>query len=130
MSYCRWSSDNFRCDLYCYADVGGGYTTHVAGRRRIGLENLPPDPLTIITLPPDEWLPVYRAHRAALDALPFEDITLPHSGESFNDPDLASFKERLLYLRKLGYHFPDYVLETIDEETAEENATEITNGPR
>ena len=29
MSYCRWSSDNFQCDVYCYADVSGGYTTHV-----------------------------------------------------------------------------------------------------
>lgn len=29
MSYCRWSSDNFKCDVYVYADVSGGWTTHV-----------------------------------------------------------------------------------------------------
>jgi hypothetical protein len=26
MSYCRWSKE---CDVYSYADVSGGYTTHV-----------------------------------------------------------------------------------------------------
>jgi hypothetical protein len=30
LSYCRWSSDNFRCELYCYQDTCGGWTTHVA----------------------------------------------------------------------------------------------------
>ena len=34
MSYCRWSSDFFECDVYVYEDVSGGWTTHVAGRRR------------------------------------------------------------------------------------------------
>lgn len=43
-------------------------------------------------------------------------ITLPHAGESFNDPSLETFKERLLWLRSLGYRFPDYVLAMIDEE--------------
>ena len=33
MSYCRWSTDNFKCDLYCYEDVNGGFTTHVASNR-------------------------------------------------------------------------------------------------
>ncbi len=33
MSYCRWSSDNTNCDLYCYEDCSGGFTTHVAGFR-------------------------------------------------------------------------------------------------
>lgn len=34
MSYCRWSSDHFECDVYVYEDVSGGWTTHVAGRRQ------------------------------------------------------------------------------------------------
>lgn len=35
MSYCRWSSMNWRCDVYTYADMGGTWTTHVAARRRV-----------------------------------------------------------------------------------------------
>src|SRR5687767_6611694 len=41
MSYCRWSTDDFQCDLYCYEDVSGGFTTHVAGRRKIWDAPLP-----------------------------------------------------------------------------------------
>ena len=41
------------------------------------------------------------------------------------DPDLASFKARLLALRADGYRFPDYVLETVDGEIADE-AKEMT----
>lgn len=26
MSYCRWSTDDFKCDLYIYEDVAGGWT--------------------------------------------------------------------------------------------------------
>ncbi len=36
MSYCRWSTDEFRCDLYIYANVNGYWTIHVAGRTRDG----------------------------------------------------------------------------------------------
>ena len=25
MAYCRFSSDDFQCDLYVYADVSGGF---------------------------------------------------------------------------------------------------------
>lgn len=30
MSYCRFSSEDYQCDVYAYADVAGGYTIHVA----------------------------------------------------------------------------------------------------
>jgi hypothetical protein len=33
MSYCRWSSDNYNCDLYCFEHVDGYYQTYVAGNR-------------------------------------------------------------------------------------------------
>lgn len=81
MSYCRWSSDDFECDLYCYADVRGGYTTHVAGRDKKG-----------------------------------KDIGLPHDNATFNDDTLEEFRERLLALRAIGYSFPNYVIDVVDEE--------------
>lgn len=45
MSYCRWSSDFGECDVYVYADVSGGWTTHVAGRR---LKHRVPDEIRAI----------------------------------------------------------------------------------
>lgn len=41
MSYCRWSSDGFRCDIYAYASCEGGVTVHVARRRQRGWYNVP-----------------------------------------------------------------------------------------
>jgi hypothetical protein len=37
MSYCRWSCDDFRSDVYTYAHIDGTWTTHVAGQTRNGV---------------------------------------------------------------------------------------------
>lgn len=50
MSYCRWSSDHFECDVYVYESVSGGWTTHVAGRRR-----KTPLPDSIKAMYPTDW---------------------------------------------------------------------------
>ena len=118
MSYCRWSSDNFKCDLYCYEDVSGGYTTCVAGNRVIG--DVPKLPrLTAESAKDGSYLTAYKLQMAFLESAEREKINLPHVGESFNDPDLESFLERLIYLRGLGYNFPDYVIEAVNQEINE-----------
>jgi len=89
MSYCRWSSDDFRCDLYCYADIGGGYTTYVAKVRFLGAD-----------------------HSQTVA------IGLPHDGETFNDPDLPSLLTRIMSLVALGYHAPAYTIQRIRAEIA------------
>ena len=42
MSYCRFSSDDYQCDVYCYASVSGYYVTHVASNRPVLDGTLPP----------------------------------------------------------------------------------------
>ena len=43
MSYCRFSSMDFQCDLYVYDHYQGGTVIHVAKRRRVlNLSKLPP----------------------------------------------------------------------------------------
>lgn len=119
MSYCRWSSDNWKCDLYCYEDVSGGWTTHVAGRRRVG--EIPDDrreDFFARRISAEEFFHLHNRQMEVLGTLPMEDIDLPHAGETFHDGSLQEFKDRLLMLRKIGYHFPDYVLTDIDEEIA------------
>ena len=117
MSYCRWSSDNWMCDLYCYEDVSGGWTTHVAGRKR---ETAPPDDrfgdFCDGKISAEEFAELHKVQMDALEAIPLVEITLPHAGETFNDPTLADFRARLLMLRAAGYNFPDYVIEEIDAE--------------
>lgn len=117
MSYCRWSSDDFRCDLYCYEDASGGWTTHVAGLRYP--EDGPRPPSVALALSDFD---AYRAARdrwnARADEVPMVTIGLPCDGQTFNDPTLADFRARLMALREAGYRFPDHVLADVDEELA------------
>lgn len=122
MSYCRWSSDNWRCDLYCYEDANGGWTTHVAGNRVVG--EIPREPDWDLLKPSSSeadkkrWMAEHQAVNEFLETAEYRPLALPHAGKTFNDPTLEAFKERLLWLRGLGYSFPDYVLDEIDEEIA------------
>jgi hypothetical protein len=124
MSYCRWSSMGFQCDLYCYEDVDGGWTTHVAGLRRIGI---PPQPVEPEDYEADDYLDKldefvdsFNLWVKAVAACENEPIGLPFDGMSFNDPDLEGFYSRLTELRALGYRFPDEVLEEVVAEIWEE----------
>lgn len=118
MSYCRWSSDNWRCDLYCYEDSQGGFTTHVAGRRIVG--DIPKEPeLKLINGElPENFMAEHQAVMRFLDTAERQPIGLPFDGESFNDPDLESFLQRVTDLREVGYNVPDHVFDEIREEMA------------
>lgn len=135
MSYCRWSSANWKCDLYCYSDIYGGYTTHVASNRH----HPPPfdsspymwaaveahkhkdkDPLSSI-MANQAWAWARKQEQKDLDQAELVPIGLPHDGESFNDHDLTSFLERVRHLKEVGYNVPDFVEATILAEMEEEN---------
>jgi hypothetical protein len=120
MSYCRWSSDGWRSDVYVYEDVSGGWTTHVAGRKRTHPEECP-------KLPWDRDAPdwekrftaAYEAERKWVDESTLEPIGLPHDGESFNDPTPGDCADRLEALRALGYHVPQHAIDTLRAEAEE-----------
>lgn len=120
MSYCRWSSLNWMCDVYCYEDVSGGWITHVAGNRRIR-EPVPGD-ADITTSTPEKWAEAHQQTMVDLENIPLEPIGLAHDGETFNDPTLESFRDRLHMLREAEYIVPDYVFEEIKEEMSSSEA--------
>lgn len=115
MSYCRWSTDNFGCDLYCY-ESRDGYVIHVAHIRI--LDTLPDYPS--VDLPYAEFMDEYNRYNAALDAARREPIDLPGAGESYTLSDLEEFAYKLRELRDIGYRFPDTVFEMIEEEMNDE----------
>lgn len=121
MSYCRWSTNDFDCDLYCYEDVSGGWTTHVAGNRVVGV--VPPEDMGLLLSGKAADLATYmaqhKARRDFLDAAEHKPIGLPHDGATFNDPTLETFRARVVSLREIGYHCPGWVLDDIDDEIAE-----------
>jgi hypothetical protein len=115
MSYCRWSSDFFRCDIYAYESTAG-FEIHVAGRK---LKNPPPVP---VKQEGQDWSDFYagpefqawqRAYHEASnrDDDEWEDLGGPFDGEEFVEPDFESYRERMLELRALGYRFPDDAIE-------------------
>lgn len=125
MSLCRWSCDSYRCDLYVY-EGQDGYVTHVASGRYVD----PPVPspyewdeckrLLAEEAGGGAWQRAVTAFHAALEACAIEPIDLPHAGASFYDPDARSLRQRLTDLRELGYRFPDYVMDAVEEDINEE----------
>jgi len=113
MSYCRWSSDNWKCDLYCYEDANGCITTHVACNRIVG--DVPEEP-SILDVSADEFMKAHKKQVEFLDTAKREKIGLPYDGKTFSDPDYESFLKRLLHLREVGYNFPDWVIEEVEED--------------
>jgi hypothetical protein len=118
MAYCRWSSNNFQCDIYIYSDVNGGYTTHVAANKTIGDH---PKRLDITTpgITPEQWLESNAALEKFLESAQRVPLGLPYDGKSYNDatPELAI--ARLEELKRVGYRFPDGVIDALREEIEE-----------
>lgn len=121
MSYCRWSSDNWKSDIYTYAHVDGTWITHVAGRRRLNLDKLPPSPYSLLNkgLSRNDFIAAALLYHDTLDNLPFVDIELPHAGETFKDASPRACADTLRMLKGLGYHVPDGVIEELDSEETE-----------
>lgn len=99
MSYCRFSSDNFKSDVYVYADIAGGWTTHVAHSR--------------LTKP---W---NGSCDDALLELRFKPIGLPMDGQMFNDPTPSACADRLRELRQMGYHVPQFAIDHLMQDASE-----------
>lgn len=86
MSYCRWSTDDFTCDLYCY-ESSEGYVTHVASykdsrekdsREPIGLAY---DGQSFLDETPEDFLATLTMLKEAGYTFPFERIRERLRGE-------------------------------------------------
>lgn len=146
MSYCRFSSSNWRSDVYVYEHCNGGFMTHVAGCKRV-IPAIPEIPLSWIprfggefsieerrTIHPSRWhsaaamffIRIYMvSHRLtmlSLKVIPLKVIGLPHDGEAFSDDTASECADRLGSLRALGYHVPQYAIDALREEASEEVA--------
>lgn len=125
MSYCRWSSDQFQCDVYVYEDCSGGWTTHVAGRR--SKWKSPKFPWRAHGK--WYWSVVWRwysvRNRLWSRFRTLHDIGLKYDGDSFNHDTPSECAEHLIHLRVTGYNVPQYAIESLFEEQVElETSTE------
>lgn len=116
MSYCRWSTDDYQCDVYAYADVNGGISVHVAASRYVFNEPLP-DKVSW------EDVPAFVAREKKLmqmiDKAHMEPIGLEYDGQCFfnlSQEDAAALIDKLT---ALGYRVPSYVAQDIWEDEVE-----------
>ena len=117
MSYCRFSSMDWACELYCY-ESAQGYVTHVASNKPVGEIPKAEHLFRVESLP--EFLKAHEAQMQWLETCERADIGKPHDGETFTDATLEDFLLTLQMLKAEGYVFPDDVIETVLEEIAEE----------
>lgn len=143
MSYCRFSSDNWKSDIYCYEHCGGGFTTHVAGNKR-AFPAIPDIPARWLPRFGGEWSLAgrrviypsrrreiaarvvfgmwarwHQLHMWSVNLIPLVPIGLPHDGEAYSDDTATECADRLESLRALGYHVPQSAINALRAEAAE-----------
>ena len=118
MSFCRWSSDDFQCDLYVYYSVGDFYQIMVANGRHVFDGPLPPKVPLLAEgggTNPDYW----ERHRAVdkmLERARIVDIGLPHGGESYALDTAEECAVKMEWLRDEGYNVPQYAIDAVRED--------------
>lgn len=122
MAYCRWSDEDFQCDVYCYGDFRGGYTTHVASNRPVKNVELPP-PVALDSENIEAWLARHNKVMEWVETCERKPIGLPHDGESFDTNTASETVELLLKLKAAGYNVPDYAIDALREEAEEGDST-------
>jgi len=120
MSYCRWSSDNFNCDIYAY-ESDDGFVIHVGTGRYKG--EIPKCDFSLIMKGGEENVEEYMRQRriqaAYFQTCGTELIGLPEDGETFTLSDIEDFYNKMVELKNIGYIIPDGVIEGIKEEINE-----------
>jgi len=110
--YCRWSSDDWKSDVYaCKTDEG--YMIYVATHRYIG--DIPHVP-NFNETNQEEFGIACQRQMSALDKAKLIRIGGLHDGETFMCETLREFLEKLLYLRRCGYHVPELAVEAAQDE--------------
>lgn len=116
MSYCRWSTDDFQCDIYAYAS-GEGVVIHVAARRAHFTEPLP-EPIPLTPERTLEWAERHAKVSTMLQHAEGEWIDLPNAGHTFIESSPAEAAARLRELARIGFRVPARVIEDLEQESA------------
>lgn len=115
MSYCRWSSDNWKSDVYAY-ESRAGYEVYVATNRYTS--EIPAVP-TIGSVPNGEWLSAYQAQMKAVHNAESKKIGGEYDGKFFLFDTLEQFYAGLKDIQAKGYHVPPFVFDEIQAEMSE-----------
>lgn len=114
MSFFRWSSMDWQCDLYCY-ESSEGIVTHIANQRIVG-EVPKVDSSLLLNFTDENSEKYFEQQKAQFDFLKTAErkpIGLKYDGQTFYDSK-ETFLARLNMLREEGYMFPEITQEDIE----------------
>jgi len=117
MSFCRFSSDDHQCDVYCYESCYGRFVTHVAASRYVFVDPLPPPVDSTDTKAIVNRLMQVSGIVRKSSLVP---IGLSADGQMFGDDTLEELVCRLKGLKDMGYRVPAWVVETVEREIQDE----------
>lgn len=117
MSYCRWSSGDYQCDVYCY-EAEDGFMVEVARARYVFKEPLPA-PVSHEKDGHDAFFARHKVVQAMVGRATTVTIGLPHDGESLSFDTPGECALELNRLRACGYRVPQYAIDVLYEEQAE-----------
>ena len=116
MSYCRFSDEDFHCDVYVY-ESRDGYVTHVASRRHVLPDGLLPPPLPD-DASAEEWIARHMRVMEIVSAAGMEEIDLPEAGDWFVHATPGGCADNLERLRAAGFRVPQYAIDALRAEAA------------
>lgn len=116
MSYCRWSSDDYMCDVYVYESCDG-WVTHVASRRPAYKGTLPAK--VDYRGNPGAWVERESEVTRMYHDADIIDIGLSRDGESFLSETPGACADLLKSLSDEGYNVPASAIGMLRKEQGE-----------
>ena len=119
MAVCRFSDDDFQCDLYVYESTNGGWVTHVAALRYVITLPLPKPVSGHCWSWSNADFRMDECRERKVDKIHtlsrLVPIGLPADGEMFEDETVEACAERIKVLAAMGYWVPSDVIDWVNE---------------
>ena len=116
MSYCRFSTDDHKCDFYAY-ESDDGFVLHLAGSRVIwDPPNNAYDIDVVMDTPGEEWVEMARVYHEAIMNAPRERIESEYAGKTYTYSTLLGMKNGIEFFIREGFIAPDWLVSSLEEE--------------
>jgi hypothetical protein len=112
MSYCRWSDNCYKCDVYVYESVSG-IQISVASNRYVSQEPRPEAPNN---MEPAAWIAYWNDVHEWIKRAHVEPIGRYFDGEHIHDLSKYEAVGWLNRLRDIGYTVPEFVIQALQDE--------------
>jgi len=112
MSYCRFSCDNFKSDVYVY-ESSEGFVVNVAEKKLDAI--LSPLP-NFLSVTPEEYLHALNVQSSEIEKSSWVKIGMKYDGDQKVYDTLQETHKFLLELRDCGYHIPQHAIDMLRSE--------------